>query len=202
MKSEILQSYCVNTDATPAPCRLPKEKNRIVKGNMYVTIGGGERFYDVFDFHVNQSAKPIYEFLKGYSGVVQCDAHGNYDALFAPKIPDPNHPPPAECGCNAHCRRGFDDAQKTEPQRAQRFMDIYRELYRIESQPHDDSPDDRLARRQSDSVPILDSFFALCRVLERPDDPSEKSARTSVRVCACERNRPAILLRRRPTEHR
>ncbi len=47
-KAEIKQSYCINTDATGAPCRLPKEENRQVNGNMYVYIGGSDRPYNVF----------------------------------------------------------------------------------------------------------------------------------------------------------
>lgn len=163
MKSEIKESYCINTDASTAPCRLPKEDNRQVNGNMYVYIGGSDRPYNVFDFQPNQTAAPIYEFLKGYSEVVQCDAHGNYDGLFAPKIPNPAWPPPKENGCNAHCRRGFDEAKKTEPEWAKRFLNIYKSLYKIESEIKKSTVQERYDRRQSDSVPILDSLFDLCR---------------------------------------
>jgi transposase len=163
MKSEIKQSYCVNTDASTAPCRLPKENHRQVNGNMYVYIGGTDRPYNVFDFQPNQTAAPIHEFLKGYSGTVQCDAHGNYDALFNPKIPDPIHPPPQEGGCNAHCRRGFKDSEKTEPDWSKRFLDIYKKLYKIEADIKDESVDVRYQRRQVDSVPLLDALFDLCR---------------------------------------
>ena len=169
MKSEIKQSYCINTDASTAPCRLPDEENRLVNGNMYVYIGGDDRPYNVFDFQPNQTAAPIYEFLKGYSNVVQCDAHGNYDALFAPKIPDPLHPPPKENGCNAHCRRGFKDAVKTEPEWSKRFIGTYKKLYVIESEIKESTVKERYDRRQSDSVPILDALFDLCR--ECQSDP-------------------------------
>jgi hypothetical protein len=111
MKSRIKKSYCINTDASTAPCRLPKEKHRQVNGNIYVYIGGDDQPYNVFDFQPNQTAQPIYDFLEGYSGVVQCDAHGNYNALFAPKVLDEKRPPPTECGCHAHCRRGFKDTE-------------------------------------------------------------------------------------------
>jgi transposase len=161
MKSEMMLSYCINTDATTAPCRLPHDAHRQVKGNMFVYIGHDDRPYNVFDFHVNQSAAPIYKFLKGYSNVVQCDAHGNYDALFAPK--NPAHPPPTECGCHAHCRRKFKDSESTEPLMAQEFIAIYKKLYKVESLAHDALPDDRRDRRQRDSIPILDTLFDLCR---------------------------------------
>jgi transposase/uncharacterized coiled-coil protein SlyX len=169
MKAEIKQSYCINTDATTAPCRLPEDDHRQVNGNMYVYIGGEDRPYNVFDFQPNQTAAPIYEFLNGYSGVVQCDAHGNYNALFAPKIPNANHPPPTECGCHAHCRRGFKDTEKMEPEWSKKFLDIYKKMYKIESEIKELTIEERWDRRRSDSVPILESLFSLCR--ECLDDP-------------------------------
>ncbi len=130
---------------------------------MYVYIGGDDRPYNVFDFQPNQTAAPIHEFLKGYSEVVQADAHGNYDALFAPKIVDPFHPPPKESGCNAHCRRGFKDSEKTEPEWAKKFLNTYKKLYKIEAEIKGKSIEERYALRQSESVPILDALFDLCR---------------------------------------
>jgi len=169
MKSEIKQSYCINTDASPAPVRFPNEKNRMATGNMYVYIGGEDHPYTIFDVQPNQTAAPIYEFLDGYSGVVQCDAHSNYNALFAPKVPDDNRPPPTECGCHAHCRRGFTEVEKTEPEWSKRFLDIYKKLYRIESEMKTATMEERSQRRQRDSIPILDLLFDLCR--ECKDDP-------------------------------
>ena len=137
MKSEIKQSYCINTDASPAPVRLPKEENRIVSGNTYVYIGGDDAPYNVFDVQPDQSAKPIHDFLEGYSNVVQCDAHGNYDALFAPKNPDPGRSPPQEAGCHAHCRRYFVKAKDDETHWGEQFVKLYKNLYKIEKKIKD-----------------------------------------------------------------
>ena len=169
MKLRIKQSYCINTDASPAPVRLPDEKNRIATGNMYVYIGGEDCPYNVFDVQPNQTAAPIYEFLAGYFGVIQCDAHGNYNALFVPKKQDSKQPVPKESGCNAHCRRNFVEAENDEPEWVKQFLDLYKKLYKIESEIKEASRAERLRRRQSDSVPILDAFFDLCRKCK--DDP-------------------------------
>ena len=163
MKSAIKESYCINTDASPAPIRLPKEKGRIVSGNTYVYIGGNDAPYNVFDVHPNQSAKPIYEFLKGFSNHLQCDAHGNYDSLFAPKNPDTEHPPPQEVACHAHCRRYFVKAKDDEPEWGKRFVNLYKSLYKIEKEIKGEAIDERYSRRQNDSVPLLDKLFDLCR---------------------------------------
>ena len=163
MKSKIKESYCINTDASPAPVRLPKEKNRIATGNMYVYIGGADYPYHIFDVQPNQTAAPIYTFLAGYFGVIQCDAHGNYNALFAPKKPGSKESLPKESGCHAHCRRNFVDAEKTEPDWVKQFLTLYKNLYKIESEIKEFSAEEKYQRRQSDSVPILDALFELCR---------------------------------------
>ncbi len=170
MKSEIKRSYCINTDASPAPVRLPDEGNRIAKGNMYVYIGGEDHPYNVFDVRPNQTAAPIHTFLAGYSGIIQCDAHGNYDALFAPKNPVPEPEPPIESGCNAHCRRNFVDAENDEPDWVKRFLTLYKKLYKIEAEIRSHATGERYRRRQCDSVPLLDALFDLCR--ECRSDPT------------------------------
>ena len=163
MKSKIKESYCINTDASPAPVRLPKEENRIASGNMYVYIGGADHPYNIFDVQPNQTAAPIYTFLAGYFGVIQCDAHGNYNALFAPKNPIPEQPLPKESGCHAHCRSNFVDAEKGEPAWVKQFLTLYKSLYKIEAEIKELTIKERYDRRQSDSLPILDAFFDLCR---------------------------------------
>ena len=162
MKATIKQSHCINTDASPAPICLPKENHRIVAGNTYVYIGGEDAPYNVFDVHPNQSAKPIYEFLEGFSNHVQCDAHGNDDALFAPKVLDVERPPPKEVGCHAHCRRYFVKAEEDEPDKVKRVLTLYKNLYKIEKEICTETMEERYRHRQSASVPLLDKFFDLC----------------------------------------
>jgi len=191
MKARIKQSHCINTDASTAPCRLPKEKHRQVNGNMYVYIGGDDQPYNVFDFQPNQTAQPIYDFLAGYSGVVQCDAHGNYNALFAPKVLDEKCPPPTECGCHAHCRRGFKDAEKLEPEWSKQFLDLYKKLYKIESEIKEATIDERLFRRRNESVPLLDALFDLCRKCQ--SDPLTLPKSPLGQACAYALNNEAAL---------
>ena len=90
--------------------------------------------------------------------------------MFAPKNPVPDQPLPQESGCNAHCRRGFKDAEKTEPQWAKRFLDIYKKSYKVESETREETIEERHRRRQNESVPILDTLFDLCR--ECLNDPT------------------------------
>ncbi|GHT43362.1 hypothetical protein FACS189443_6990 [Planctomycetales bacterium] len=166
MKERIKMSCCINTDATTAPCRLPKEQNRLVNGNQYVYIGNEDEPYNVFDFQINQSAKGMLAFLDGYCGFVQCDAHGNYDALFQPKMVDLTKPPPLEVGCHAHCRRKFTEAEKYEPDDSKRILNLYKKLYKIEAEVKDCPFDERVFRRQEESVPLLNELFNACREIQ------------------------------------
>ena len=50
-----------------------------------------------------------------------------------------------------------------------RFLDIYKKLYKIESEVRETATEEKYRRRQRDSVPILDALFDLCR--ECRDDP-------------------------------
>ena len=193
MKTKIKQSYGINTDASPAPIRLPEDKNRIATGNMYVYIGSEEASYNVFDVQPNQSAKPIYEFLEGYSNYVQCDAHGNYDSLFAPKNPIPGRSPPKEVGCHAHCRRYFVKAEEDEPECVERFLNVYKELYKIEKEIKGETIDERHRRRQKDSVPLLDKLFDLCHGFL--DDTTILPKSRLGQACAYARSNEAALRR-------
>jgi hypothetical protein len=37
-------------------------------------------------------------------------------------------------GCHAHCRRNFVDVEKTEPEWAKQLLNLYKKLYKIESE--------------------------------------------------------------------
>ena len=65
------------------------------------------------------------DFLKGYQGYLQADAFGGYDGIYTDGQV-------VEVGCNAHARRKFIEAQKTDLARATAALAFYRELYVIE----------------------------------------------------------------------
>jgi hypothetical protein len=66
-------------------------------------------------------------------------------------------------GCHAHCRRYFVKAQDDEPDWAKQFLNLYKNLYKIESEGKGDTIAERYSRRQKDSIPLLDKLFGLCR---------------------------------------
>jgi hypothetical protein len=50
-----------------------------------------------------------------------------------------------------------------EPEWSRPFLDAYKKLYKIESEIKELTLEERLYRRQRDSVPLLDALFDLCR---------------------------------------
>ena len=91
-------------------------------------------------------------FLAPFVGDLHADAYTGYDALYRTgRI--------REIGCWAHARRGFVEALPTDA-RAARIVALIQELYQVERAIAEDSVERRRARRQADSVPILQRIAA------------------------------------------
>lgn len=107
----------------------------------------------VFEFTESRESKHPIKFLKDYQGYLQADAFSGYDILYTSgRI--------IEVGCFAHCRRKFFEIAKTQktPGLAAEAVAWIAKLYRIESAIRGRPPDERLAVRQAESVPVLSDF--------------------------------------------
>lgn len=91
--------------------------------------------------------------LADYLGYVQADAAGAFDDVFVPgkRI---------EVGCNAHARRKFFEAKKSNPTEAAFALAVYKKAYEVEARVRDASPAERLAARQAETKPLLAAFDA------------------------------------------
>src|SRR5262249_223350 len=124
MKTLILLCGTIHTDDTPVKVRDSERKIKVT-GRLWIYIGDFEHPYNVFDFTMSRSRDGPSKFLEGYHGFLQADAFGGYDGIYAGgKV--------VEVGCNAHARRKFIEAQKTDLARASVALAFYRELYAIE----------------------------------------------------------------------
>ena len=107
----------------------------------------------VFEFTESRESKHPIRFLKDYQGYLQADAYSGYDILYRDgRI--------IEVGCFAHCRRKFFEIAKTQktPGLAAQAVAWIAKLYRIESAIRGRPPDEKLAVRQAESVPVLSDF--------------------------------------------
>jgi hypothetical protein len=141
------------------------ERKIKVTGRLWIYWGDFRSPFNVFDFTMSRSRDGPSQFLEGYRGFLQADAFGGYDCIYAGGRV-------IEVGCNAHARRKFVEAQKTDLSRAAAALAFYRELYAIEKAIREeiaktvpeDEPDEsvraaiRLRIRQERAVPVLDRF--------------------------------------------
>ena len=164
MKTLILCCGVIHTDDTSVKVR-DSERRIKVTGRLWIYWGDFQHPFNVFDFTMSRSRDGPSKFLKGYRGFLQADAFGGYDGIYAGGQV-------IEVGCNAHARRKFVEAQKTDPARAAAALGFYRELYAIEKAikaeiaktvPEDERDESRRAAirlriRQERAVPVLERF--------------------------------------------
>jgi transposase len=146
-REKILESVKIHCDATVVPVKSKKRKGSTYNGYLWAYIGTDG---DVcFEFTPTQSRDGPNAFFQGYQGYVQVDAHSSFNDLFQ------EGSAMIEVGCHAHARRKFDQAMDHDPVRACQVLLIWKDLYRIEKQAKNLSPEALLEVRQEKSVPLL-----------------------------------------------
>jgi transposase len=164
LKEHILRAPRVHSDDTTMPMQVDG-RGSTKTARLWGYLGGGQRQENglwvdhppavLFEFAETRQAIHPATFLREYQGYLQVDAYSGYESLMAGgKI--------VAVGCWAHCRRYFFEiakAQATPGLAAQALAWIGR-LYAIETSIRDLTPDAKLARRQAQSVPVLNDFRA------------------------------------------
>jgi hypothetical protein len=159
----VLAAPRVHADDTTLPL-LEKGRGRTKTARLWGYLGAGARRKDdgdwvehapavVFEFTQSRESKHPIRFLKGYSGYLQADAYSGFDALYSDgRI--------IEVACFAHCRRKFFEVAKTQktPGLAAQAIAWIAKLYEIESEIRGKPPDEILATRKAQSVPVLADF--------------------------------------------
>lgn len=154
LKDRVLAGKCVNTDDTPVPV-LDPGRGKTRAGRLWVYVNPAQR-YTVFDYTPTHSRDGPLRFFGNYAGYIQADAYSGYDVLFKPK--GEGTPGPTELGCWAHVRRKFVEAQTSDALRSVTAVAFIRRLYEVEHAAEALDATARRARRQEQSVPILDQL--------------------------------------------
>jgi len=145
MAERVRQSHVVATDDTVFPMLSPGQTQ---SARMWVYVGDEENPYNVFDFTLNRGREGPKEFLKGYTEVLLADAYGGYNGVVAGNVI-------TRAGCWSHARRKFVEAEKTAPEIARKAVALLGRLFAVEKQAKDVPVVERLALRQTQSVPVL-----------------------------------------------
>jgi transposase len=150
MRQRIRQSDVIQADETPVPVLDPK-LDTTRTGYLWTYLSPDRHPYTIFDYRDSRSREGPTEILKDYRGYLVTDAYAAYESVVAA-----SNGRIIAVGCWAHARRDFFDARTNQPREVHYVLSLIRQLYDIEDQEREASPEQRLAARQEHSVPILD----------------------------------------------
>lgn len=111
----------------------------------------------LYDYQTTRASKHPRQFLSGFKGYLQVDGYAGYNGL----------PDITLIGCWAHARRKLDEALKALPADkrnapvvAKEGLDFCNQLFAIERQINEATPEERYKIRLERSRPVLEAFLA------------------------------------------
>ena len=166
---EIYKSHVLHADETPV--RVAKDgRNTMTNSYMWVYRTGEHGGFPpaaLYEYQKTRKADHPREFLAGYRGVVVCDGYQAYHKLRKER-PDGL----AVAGCWAHARRRFANICKSLGKKtlkdtlAALSLEQIAQIYHIDNQFADFSPEERLTKRQLLVKLLVEVFFAWVKANE------------------------------------
>ena len=161
MREILLSSARVFADETTVPV-LDPGRGRTKTGYFWVVArddrawGGGDPPAVVYRYAPGRGTKHADALLGAYGGIVQCDGYAAYKQLAGAARAGPTV---TLAFCWSHVRRGFYDLAKSgKAPIATEALHRIAELYRIEAEIRGAPPKYRLAKRQTDSQPLVNKL--------------------------------------------
>ena len=149
-KRVLFESKVIGTDDTGVQV-LDEKRTRI--GRIWPYRGDAAHPVILYDYTRTRERAGPEAFLKGYTGHLQADAYGGYDALF--KEPGRGL---SEVGCWSHARRYFIKAVESDTEHMGPALFLIAQLYQVETKARPLTPDQRLKMRQQKAQPTLDKL--------------------------------------------
>jgi transposase len=138
------------TDATGVLVQA-LEKCRLA--HFFVVVAPGRHV--LFGYSKKHDGEAVDRLLAGFKGYLVADAHSVYLHLY--ETGDV-----IEVGCWSHLRRYACKALESDKPRATHALKLIQKLFDFEREWKTAPPEEKLRRRQKDSKPIVDAFFAWC----------------------------------------
>jgi transposase len=133
--------------------------NGIRRGHIWGFVGDGlVNFFYAPDWRAKHPA----DLLRNFKGHLQGDGYAGYEAML--RVQDDGLlivPEERRLGCAMHIRRKFEKLAKEGDARAAVVIGYFQGIYRIEAECKDEglSPEQRHARRQEVSIPIVGEMY-------------------------------------------
>jgi transposase len=152
---QLLKRSYLHTDDTPVKVLVKDQGSKT--GRMWIYLAPAEANAPpiaVYDYTPDRKGSAALKFLQNFSGYLQADAYGGYDAVYRQRTV-------TEVGCWAHARRYFEEVA-AESSKAQEAMAMIAGLYEVEKRLRKSKPALKPAQvaasRLAYSKPILDEF--------------------------------------------
>ena len=162
MRRQLLAEAVLHADETVL--QVLREPGRASRNQSYMWLycTGVESEFQIvlYEYQETRSSSHPKRFLAGFSGFLHADGYSAYHRL-SEKI--------LVVGCWAHVRRKFDEALKSAPpdgradSASQKGLDFCNELFALEKQYEDLTPEKRHQERLKRSKPLSDDFFRWCK---------------------------------------
>lgn len=134
----------------------------------------------LYEYQTTRAGKHVVKFLDGFKGKFLCvDGYAGYNLM----------PGITRVRCHSHARRKFDEALKAMPKTdkdkpcaAHEGLDFFKQLYKIESELADVTPEVRYEERLKRSKPVMDTFHKWLKY-QRPRLTPKSATGMAVRYC-------------------
>ena len=157
-------AVCLSTDATGVaiqPARIEghdKRRQPCRRGHFFVVLA--DRDHVFFEYQPKHTSDAVCAMFRGFSGIIQADAHTIYDALFRGEAVEAGASPPTEAACWAHARRCFWEAAIGHHAAGKEGLLRINAIFEQEEKGAKLPPSKRTELRRRLVAPLVDSFFA------------------------------------------
>ena len=157
LRRQVLKSDYLQTDDTSVVILDPDVGDGRFKGHFWTYLDPLSKQV-VFDVTPTREREGPEQFLREFRGCLQADAYTGYDQLY-------RGGQRVEVACWAHARRYFHESLESD-KRAAIVLELIQKLYQVEKQARDLAPEQRLAVRREQALPILAQIDDARRRLE------------------------------------
>ena len=158
MRDVLLDGSLIHMDETVVQVLKEKDKAPTSNSYMWVQTGGPpDKPVVLYDYDRSRSASVPTALLEGFKGYLMTDGYDGYNEIARTHGVE-------RLACWAHVRRRFVEATRVQPKgkrgRADEAVSLIGNLYRIEREHKDATPENRHLARQGASVAVLAELHA------------------------------------------
>ena len=169
----LLSSY-IQADDTTLKVLDPERKPAVKRGHIWAFVGMDVRLTS-FLYAPNWTADLPGELLADFEGDLQGDGYAGFDKMLE-QAGDDGFADDRRLGCGMHIRRRFEQAAQLGDARGAIALGLFQKIYAIEAACKDEglTHDERHARRQRESIPLVDELYRWIEGLHPTLVPSSK----------------------------